>query len=135
MELKHTLTTCTYCGCGCGVYLISDGEKVIGSYPCRNHPVSRGALCVKGWNSYEFINKKDRLRAPLIKENGKFKPANWDKVLNLVSKRLKEIHQKYGPKSIAFLSSARTTNEENYLVMKLARAVFKTNNIDHCARL
>ncbi|MCG2712331.1 MAG: formate dehydrogenase subunit alpha [Candidatus Omnitrophica bacterium] len=135
MKLKHVLTTCVYCGCGCGIHLVCDGEKVIGSYPSGNHPVSNGALCVKGWNIYEFINKSDRLTNPLIKENGVFKEAKWEKALSLTASRLKEISEKYGPDSVAFLSSAKTTNEENYLMMKLSRAVFKTNNVDHCARL
>jgi formate dehydrogenase alpha subunit len=133
--MKHILTTCIYCGCGCGLYLVSDGKKIIGSYPSKNHPVSRGSLCVKGWNSYEFINKRDRLVSPLIKINDTFHEADWASALSLTSDRLREISQMYGPDSIAFLSSAKATNEENYLMMKLARAVFKTNNIDNCARL
>ena len=108
---------------------------VVGSYPCSNHPVSKGALCVKGWNAYEFINKLDRLKFPLIKSNGKFRQASWDNALEIVSKKLLEIKEKYGPDAVGFLSSAKATNEDNFLMMKLARAVFKTNNIDHCARL
>jgi len=133
--MARVLTTCIYCGCGCGLYLESDNGKVVGSYPSGNHPVSKSALCIKGWNAYEFINKIDRLKAPLIKTNGRFKEVSWDKALDLVSGRFSEIKQKYGSDSLAFLSSAKTTNEENFLMMKLARAVFKTNNVDHCARL
>jgi formate dehydrogenase alpha subunit len=135
MKLKHVLTTCPYCGCGCGLYLVSDGKKVSGAYPSKNHPVSKGALCVKGWNCYEFVNRRDRLTAPLIKENGTFKKTDWETALSKTATKLREISEKYGPDSVAFLSSAKTTNEENYLMMKLARAVFKTNNVDHCARL
>jgi formate dehydrogenase alpha subunit len=141
--MARVLTTCVYCGCGCGLWLESNTHpersrsngKVIGSYPSANHPVSKGGLCVKGWNSYEFINKLDRLKVPLIKSNGGFKEATWEHALGTISKRLSEIKEKYGPDSLAFLSSAKATNEENFLMMKLARAVFKTNNIDHCARL
>lgn len=135
MNKRFTLTVCPYCGCGCGLYLESDGKKVIGSFPSGNHPVSKGCLCVKGWNAYEFISSLDRLTKPLIKSNGGFKECNWDEALGLVSKKLLEIKNKYGPDSVAFLSSAKTSNEENFLMMKLARVVFKTNNIDHCARL
>ncbi|UCD14864.1 MAG: molybdopterin-dependent oxidoreductase, partial [Candidatus Omnitrophota bacterium] len=135
MKLKHTLTTCPYCGCGCGLHLVSDAKKVVGSYPSKNHPVSEGALCVKGWNAYEFVNRRDRLTSPLIKENNAFKKTNWETALSLTANKLSEISKKHGPDSVAFLSSAKTTNEENYLMMKLARAVFKTNNVDHCARL
>lgn len=133
--MARILTTCIYCGCGCGLYLQSEKGEIIGSYPSRNHPVSKGSLCVKGWNAYEFINKLDRLRVPLIKSNGGFKEVSWDRALAMVSRRLLEIKEKYGPDALAFLSSAKATNEENFLMMKLARAVFKTNNVDHCARL
>ncbi|MCX6384081.1 MAG: formate dehydrogenase subunit alpha [Actinobacteria bacterium] len=133
--MPRVLTTCIYCGCGCGLYLISDGKRLTGAYPSRNHPVSRGALCVKGWNSYEFSNDLNRLTAPLIKKDGKFIPASWDETLGLVVEKFKHYKNTFGPDSLAFLSSAKTTNEENFLMMKLARAVFKTNNIDHCARL
>ena len=119
------------------MYLESDNGKVIGSYPSANHPVSKGALCVKGWNAYEFINKADRLKMPLIKTSrgGSRTACTWDEALDVTSRRILEIKEKYGPDSLAFLSSAKATNEENFLMMKLARAVFKTNNVDHCARL
>lgn len=135
MTLKHTLTTCIYCGCGCGLYLVSDDDKLIGAYPSRNHPVSRGALCVKGWNCHEFSNDLNRLTTPLIKKDGKFVPSSWNEALSLIVERFTSYRDKFGPDSLAFLSSAKTTNEENFLMMKLARAVFKTNNVDHCARL
>lgn len=135
MDKRLTLTVCPYCGCGCGLYLESDGGRVIGSFPSGNHPVSKGCLCVKGWNAYEFISSLDRLTKPLIKRNSDFKECNWDEALDFVSKKLLEIRNKYGPDSLAFLSSAKASNEENFLMMKLSRAVFKTNNVDHCARL
>jgi len=132
---KVVLTTCPFCGCGCGLYLKTENGMVVGSYPSRNHPVSKGALCVKGWNCYEFINKLDRLTTPLIKSGDKFEEVSWDRALQTVSKRLLEIKETYGPDALAFLSSSKATNEENFLMMKLARAVFKTNNVDQCARL
>ncbi|MBU0549734.1 MAG: formate dehydrogenase subunit alpha [Candidatus Omnitrophica bacterium] len=133
--MAKVLTTCIYCGCGCGLYLISDRMKLIGAYPSQNHPVSKGCLCVKGWNSYEFVNNLQRLKKPLIKKNGKLQTVTWDKAIDRVARKFKEINKKHGPDALGFLSSAKTTNEENYLAMKLARAVFKTNNVDHCARL
>lgn len=132
---KLVLTTCPFCGCGCGLYLKSENAMIVGSYPSGKHPVSKGALCVKGWNAYEFINKLDRLKVPLIKSNGRFKEVSWNKALEVVSRRLLEIKEKHGPDALGFLSSAKASNEENFLMMKLARAVFKTNNVDHCARL
>lgn len=133
--MSRVLTTCIYCGCGCGLYLVSDGKKLTGAYPSKNHPVSRGALCVKGWNSYEFSNDLNRLTKPLIKKSGKFVEASWDEALGLIAEKFGGFRKKFGPDALAFLSSAKTTNEENFLMMKLARAVFGTNNVDHCARL
>ncbi len=133
--IKKTLTSCIYCGCGCGMYLISDGNKLIGTQPSENHPVTKGSLCVKGWNAHEFGNKKSRLTHPLIKENGKFRKASWDEAYKLIADKFQTAQKKHGNDSVAFFSSAKTSNEENYLMMKLSRAVFKTNNVDHCARL
>ena len=132
---EKKLTTCIYCGCGCGLYLSEDKGFLTGAYPSVKHPVSKGALCVKGWNAYEFVNRLDRLTHPLIKEDGKFRKASWKEAIELIAKRFKAINSESGADALAFLSSAKTTNEENYLMMKLARAVFGTNNVDHCARL
>ncbi|HUX39432.1 MAG TPA: formate dehydrogenase subunit alpha [Rectinemataceae bacterium] len=135
METRHTLTTCPYCGCGCGLYLVSEGNRVTGALPSAGHPVSKGALCVKGWNSYEFVNHPARLRKPLIAKDGGLVETDWDEALEKVARSLSSIAARHGPDSVAFLSSAKMTNEENFMMMKLARAVFRTNNIDHCARL
>ena len=135
MDYKSVLTTCGYCGCGCGLYLeVLDGQ-VTGAMPCKTDPVSKGALCVKGWNINEFIHSGDRLSKPLLKDKGHFKEVTWDKAMQVTADTLKKIKDEYGPDSIAFLSSAKCTNEENYLFQKMARAVFGTNNVDHCARL
>lgn len=134
--MKRVLTICPYCGTGCSFYLVVDDDgHLAGVDPSVNHPVSKGMLCIKGWNAYNFVEHPKRLTQPLIRRNGKLEPASWDEALDLVASRLKEIQAKSGNDSIAFFSSAKTTNEENFLLMKLARAVFKTNNIDHCARL
>ena len=135
MEYRNILTTCTYCGTGCGLYLqVLDGE-ILGTLPVKEHPVSRGKLCIKGWNAASFVNHPDRLRRPLLRRGGSFTEATWDEALELVAEKLAAIRDQYGPNSIGFLASAKCTDEENYLLQKLARAVFKTNNIDHCARL
>ena len=133
--MKRTLTVCPYCGCGCMFYLVSDGGRLIGVEPSATHPVSRGALCVKGWNAYAFVHHPDRLTTPLIRRDGSLQPASWDEALDLVIARLRDVQEKHGADTVMFASSAKATNEENYLLMKLARAVFGTNNIDHCARL
>ncbi len=126
---------CPYCGCGCGLYLhVTDG-RVVGVSPSRTHPVNRGTLCVKGWNCHEFIHHPERLRYPLKRANGEFQRTTWSEALDITSSRLAAIAEQYGPDSIAVLSSAKCANEDNYLLMKFARAVIGTNNIDHCARL
>jgi len=133
--MKRTLTVCPYCGTGCMLYLVSDGGRLIGVEPSATHPVSRGSLCVKGWNAHGFVHHPDRLTTPLVRRNGALQPASWDEALGLVADRLQGTQERYGRDAVMFASSAKATNEENYLLMKLARAVFGTNNIDHCARL
>jgi len=92
-------------------------------------------LCVKGWNAHEFVHSSDRLTVPLVRRQGALVESSWEEALKVVSSRLSEIRAKSGPQALAFLSSAKVTNEENYLFMKMARAAFGTNNVDHCARL
>jgi predicted molibdopterin-dependent oxidoreductase YjgC len=132
---KNVLTTCPYCGVGCGINLeVLDGQ-VIGSLPSKTHPVSEGGLCIKGWNAHAFIHHEDRLQTPLIREGNGFREATWDEALSLVAENLGAIKTERGPDAIGVLASAKCTNEENYLIQKLARAVIGTNNVDHCARL
>ena len=133
--MKKTLTTCPYCGTGCTFYLVSDGGRLVGVEPSATHPVSRGGLCVKGWNAFAFVHHPDRLTTPLVRRDGELRPASWDEALGTVVDRLRAIQGRHGADAVMFASSAKATNEENYLLMKLARAVFGTNNIDHCARL
>jgi len=135
MNYKTIQSTCPYCGCGCGIYLeVIDGH-LVGTMPVLNHPISKGSLCIKGWAAHEFVESEDRLRRPLWKRGANLEPTDWDSALYSVADRLTAIKQQYGPDSIGFLSSAKCTNEENYVLMKFARAVVGTNNIDHCARL
>ncbi|MFH1615580.1 MAG: formate dehydrogenase subunit alpha [Planctomycetota bacterium] len=134
--MKKVLTTCPYCGTGCMFYLVvGDDGALMGVEPSSEHIVAKGQLCVKGWNAYHFVNHPDRLTLPMIRRNNKMESASWNDAIDAIVSRLKEIQANHGNDSIAFFSSAKTTNEENYLMMKLARAVFKTNNVDHCARL
>ena len=128
-------TICCYCGCGCGLYLHVSGNRITGVSPSRNHPVSRGNLCAKGWQAHEFVHSADRLTRPLIRKNGSLQPASWQEALQLVASRFSQIIKDHSPDAIGVLSSAKCTNEENYLLQKFTRAVIGTNNIDHCARL
>jgi len=134
MNIQYTPTTCPYCGCGCGFNLVSVDGKLKGVEPWKRNPVNEGKLCPKGNFSYEFVHREDRLTTPLIKKGGEFVEASWDEALDLVASKLGEIKDA-NPEALAFLSSARCTNEENYLMQKFVRAVIGTHNIDHCARL
>jgi predicted molibdopterin-dependent oxidoreductase YjgC len=134
--MTRTLSVCPFCGCGCSFYIVKDGDgRVVGVEPSPGNPVNRGMLCVKGWNSFEFIQSPDRLTTPLVRKDGELTESTWEEALDIVSRRLNEIRKNHGADSLAFLASAKVTNEENFLFMKMARAVFGTNNVDHCARL
>jgi formate dehydrogenase alpha subunit len=135
MSVRATLTTCPYCGTGCNFYLLTDNGRLTGVAPAAGHPVSRGQLCVKGWNAHAFVDHSERLTRPLIRRAGRLQLADWDEALELVHSRFGQLSTEYGPDSLMFFSSAKVSNEENYLLMKLARAGYGTNNIDHCARL
>jgi len=134
-ELQRTVTTCPYCGCGCTIVLHTrDGElvKVTGG---PDLGVSGGLLCVKGRFGFDFVGHAERLTTPLIRRDGQLRPASWDEALDLVARRLGQIISRFSPDAVGALSSAKCTNEENYILQKFARAVIGTNNVDHCARL
>ena len=134
-DTKKVRTTCTYCGVGCQIYLHVANDRVVKVTGVSDVGPNYGSLCVKGRFGYDFIHDEGRLKTPLIKENGEFREASWDEALSLVAKRLSGIKEATGPDSIMVLTSARTSNEENYIAQKFARAAIGTNNIDHCARL
>jgi predicted molibdopterin-dependent oxidoreductase YjgC len=135
VEDERVRTTCSYCGVGCQMYLHVKDGKVVKVTGVEDAAPNYGSLCVKGRFGYDFIHDPERLKTPLIKKKGKFHEASWDEAQDLVAERLKDIKAESGPDSIMVLSSARITNEENYLAQKFARAVIGTNNVDHCARL
>ena len=134
-ETKQVRSTCSYCGVGCQIYLHVKEDRIVRITGVEDAAPNFGSLCVKGRFGYDFIQHPDRLTSPLIKEDGKFREASWDEALELVAKRMGAIKEESGPDSIGLLTSARITNEENYLAQKFVRAVIGTNNIDHCARL
>ena len=134
-EAQKVKTTCSYCGVGCQLTLHVMDNKVIKVTGTEEVAPNNGSLCVKGRFGYSFIHSPERLTTPLIKEDGKFREAGWEEALDLVAKRFAEIRDTHGGDSMGVLTSARVTNEDNYLAQKFARGVLKTNNIDHCARL
>jgi len=127
-------TTCPYCGVGCQQMLHVQDGKIVKVTGVENAEPNKGRLCVKGRFGYDFIYSKERLTTPHIKENGEFREASWDEALDLVADKFTEIIKKHGPDALAGVSCARSINEDSYQMQKLFRAVFKTNNIDHCAR-
>ena len=129
-ETRKVKTTCTYCGVGCQIYLHVKDNKVLKVSGVPDLIPNYGSLCVKGRFGNDFIGSPDRLTTPLIKENGSFREASWDEALDLVAKKFSEIKEQHGGDSIGVLTSARVSNEENYLANKFCRAVLKTNNID-----
>jgi len=133
-EVKKTRTTCSYCGVGCQIDLHVKNNKVIKVTGAEDTPPNQGSLCVKGRFGFDFIYSEERLKTPLIKEDGRFREASWTEALDLVADKFKEIIERDGPHALAGVSCARSINEDSYQMQKLFRAVFKTNNIDHCAR-
>jgi predicted molibdopterin-dependent oxidoreductase YjgC len=133
-------TTCPYCGVGCQVDLHVKDDLIYRVNGRFDSPVNHGNLCVKGRFGFDFVHAPDRLTRPMVRLDRR-QPfdatthTTWDAALTHVAGRLRSIRDAYGPDSIALLTSAKCTNEENYVLQKLARAVIGTNNVDHCARL
>jgi predicted molibdopterin-dependent oxidoreductase YjgC len=129
---RQVRSICPYCGVGCTVLLGIRGDEIVSVRGDKDSPVNKGGLCVKGrFGIAEFVTHKDRLKTPLIRKNGKLEEATWDEALDLVAREL----GKYHGDEVAVISSAKATNEDNYVMQKFARAVLGTNNVDHCARL
>ena len=147
---QEVTTLCPFCGVGCSVQVGIRANRIVRVRGDHESPVNQGGLCVKGRFGLDFVNHPDRLTLPLIRKEGVprlvrpeeitdiaeiFRPADWDEALNLTASKLGEIRDRDGADALGVLSSAKCTNEENYLVQKFARAVLGTNNVDHCARL
>ncbi len=125
-------TTCPYCGVGCQMFLGIRDNKILSVRGDKDGAPNKSHLCVKGrFGIAEFVHHPERLTTPLIKKNGHFEKATWDEAFNLVTSKLAKYHKD----EIAVISSAKATNEDNYVMQKFARVVLGTNNIDHCARL
>jgi len=132
-RVRKTKTVCTYCGVGCSFDVWTKDRHILKVAP-EHGPANGISTCVKGKFGWGHINSEDRLTTPLIREEGKFRQASWEEALALVARKLSELKKKSGPDSIAFISSSKCTNEESYLMQKLARAVIGTNNVDNCSR-
>jgi formate dehydrogenase major subunit len=130
---RKTKTVCTYCGVGCSFDVWTRDRHILKIEP-EEGPTNGISTCVKGKFGWDFVNSSDRLTSPLIREGDEFRKASWEEALTLVAQQFTEIKAKNGPDALAFISSSKCTNEESYLMQKLARAVIGTNNMDNCSR-
>ena len=134
-EFQKVKTICSYCGVGCTLVLNVKDREIVRVTSDRGSGVNSGNMCVKGRFGFDYVHSPDRLTEPLVKEGEKFRPASWDEALDRVAQGLKKVKAEHGPDAVGVLVSAKCTNEENYLLQKMARAALGTNNVDHCARL
>ncbi|MGA3173557.1 MAG: formate dehydrogenase subunit alpha [Syntrophorhabdales bacterium] len=143
---KEVETICPYCGVGCSILVGVRSGRIVRAKGNEKSPVNRGELCVKGRFGLDFVNHRDRLTRPLIRREDVpkgasgditvlFREADWDEALERVARGMANVIESSGPEAAAVLSSAKCTNEENYVIQKFARAALGTNNVDHCARL
>ncbi|QQB05603.1 formate dehydrogenase subunit alpha [Macrococcoides caseolyticum] len=133
-RIKKTKTVCTYCGVGCSFEVWTKGREVLKVEPSPEAPANQISTCVKGKFGWDFVNSGERLTKPLIRETDGFREATWEEALNLISSKFKETIATRGPERLAFITSSKCTNEESYLMQKLARQVVGTNNVDNCSR-
>ncbi len=132
-RIQRTKTVCTYCGVGCSFDVWTKDRHILKVEPFEG-PTNGVSTCIKGKFGWDYVNSADRLTTPLIREGDTFRQASWDEALDLIARRFTEIKAKTGPDSLAFIASSKCTNEESYLMQKLARAVIGTNNVDNCSR-
>ncbi|MGX0975153.1 formate dehydrogenase major subunit [Roseovarius sp. MBR-51] len=134
---RSVITTCAYCGVGCSFKAEMNGDTLVRMTPYKHGKANRGHSCVKGRFAYGYAHHKDRILKPMIRDqiSDPWREVDWDEALSFAASRMRGLQEKYGKKSIGVITSSRCTNEETYLVQKLARAVFGNNNTDTCARV
>ncbi len=134
-EMKHVGTICTHCGDGCkttlGVRRADTGMEIVRGDNRDKSGTNGDFLCIKGRYGFDFANHEERLTRPLIRKNGKLTPSTWEEAFELIGKKFAEVRDRDGGAAIGVIGSARTTNEEDYLLSKFSRVVLKTNNVDH----
>jgi NADH-quinone oxidoreductase subunit G len=134
-EMNHVGTICTHCGDGCkttlGVRRCDTGAEIVRGDNRDKSGINGDFLCIKGRYAFDFAHNEERITEPLIRKNGKLTPATWEDAFQLIGRRFREVRDQNGGSAIGVIGSNRTTNEENYLLSKFARAVLKTNNVDH----
>lgn len=133
-EIKRTKTVCTYCGVGCSFEMWTRDRHILKVQPVPEAPANGISTCIKGKFAWDFVNDENRLTMPLIREEGRFREAGWDEALELVARRLLEIRDRHGPDSLGFIGSSKGSNEQAYLVQKIARLIIGTNSVDNSSR-
>lgn len=133
-EIKRTKTVCTYCGVGCSFDMWTRGRHILKVQPSHESPANGVSTCIKGKFGWDFVNSDQRLTRPLVREGEGFRETSWDEALSRVAQELDRIRHTHGPDALAFVASSKCSNEESYLMQKLARAVIGTNNVDNCSR-
>jgi len=133
-EIKRTKTVCTYCGVGCSFEIWTRDRHIMKIQPVAEAPANGISTCIKGKFGWDFVNSPHRLKTPLIRENGQFRPASWDEALQRVAEGLRTVESRHGGNAIGFIGSSKASNEEAYLTQKIARLIFKTNNVDNSSR-
>ncbi len=131
------ITTCAYCGVGCGFKAEMKGDRVIRMTPWKDGKANRGHSCVKGRFAWGYATHADRLTKPMIREKitDPWREVSWEEAIGHAASELKRIQAKYGVDSVGGITSSRCTNEETYLVQKLVRAAMGNNNVDTCGRV
>jgi formate dehydrogenase major subunit len=132
-HIERTKTVCTYCGVGCSFDIWTKDRHILKVEPAEG-PANGVSTCIKGKFGWDYVNSPERLTKPLIREADAFREATWDEAISLVARKFVDIKRTSGPDALAFISSSKCTNEESYLMQKLARAVIGTNNMDNCSR-
>ncbi len=135
METRQVDTVCPYCGCGCELSLRLAGEEIIGARAEVPASWNGASLCAKGRYGLSFVNHPDRLGKPQERTPDGWRERSWDEALQDIADRMRSIIEESGPSAVGIFASGKSTNEENYLIQKFARAVVGTNSVDHCARL
>ncbi|WP_246238106.1 formate dehydrogenase subunit alpha [Alkalicoccus luteus] len=133
-KIKKTKTVCTYCGVGCSFDVWTQGRDILKVEPQEEAPANGISTCVKGKFGWDYVNSEERVTKPLIREGSRFREGTWEEAYKLIAENLRSIEKEHGNDALAFISSSKTTNEESYLMQKLARSIFKTNNVDNCSR-
>jgi len=132
--VQKTKTVCTFCGVGCSFDVWTKGRKVLQVQPRPESPANGLATCIKGKFGWDFVNSPDRFTTPLLREGDRFRPVSWEEAIRFIATRLRALRASHGPDSIGFLANCTGSNEEAFLLQKLARAVVGTHNVDNCAR-